>query len=69
MADVPDILHEADVREVIQDEIEETVGATGAAIANPASPGGSYVQAEVVALRTTIVAMLDVMRANGIIAP
>lgn len=32
MSDVPDILHESDVREVIQDEIEGSVGATGAAI-------------------------------------
>lgn len=40
----------------------------GAAIADPASPGAGYVQAEVVALRTAIVAILAALRSNGTIA-
>lgn len=34
MSDVPNILHEEDVREVIQDEIETSVGLDQTAIAN-----------------------------------
>lgn len=64
------ILHEEDVEESVLSELEESgeVGYTNTAIANPASPGASYVQAEVVALRTAIVAILDVLRANGLVA-
>lgn len=40
----------------------------GAAISDPASPGASYVQAEVVALRTAIVGILAALRSAGIIA-
>ena len=42
----------------------EKVGGT---IADPASPGSSYVQAEVVALRTALVAILDKLRESGLI--
>jgi hypothetical protein len=64
------ILHEEDVEATVADHLEESgqVGFTHAAIATPASPGASYVQAEVVALRTAIAAMLVVMRENGLIA-
>ena len=34
MSDIPNILHEEDVREVIQDEIETSVGLDQTAIAN-----------------------------------
>lgn len=37
-------------------------------IATPASPGGAYVQAEVVALRTAIASILTALRSAGIIA-
>lgn len=40
----------------------------GAAIPDPASPGATYVQAEVVALRTALVAVLAALRSRGIIA-
>lgn len=42
--------------------------AHGPVIADPASPGAAYVQAEVVALRTAIVAILAALRSNGTIA-
>jgi len=68
--DQGNILHEEDVEDSVREDLEEegNVAYTHAAIANPASPGGSYVQAEVVALRTTIVAILDVLRENGLVA-
>jgi hypothetical protein len=59
------ILHQDAVEEVIADHLEDS--STQAAIADPASPGASYVQAEVVALRTAIVGMLGVMRDAGLI--
>ena len=40
----------------------------GAAIANPASPGGAYVQAEAVGVRDAIVSILAALRSAGIIA-
>lgn len=69
------ILHEADVRDVIQDEIEDTVGATGAAIANAsvahalnATFSDTEVEAALNALGAKINSILDVLRTNGIIA-
>ena len=69
------ILHETDVREVIQDEIEETVGATGEAINNAsvahalnASFSDTEVEAALNALGTKINSILAVLRTNGIIA-
>lgn len=69
------ILHETDVREVIQDEIEETVGATGEAITNAsvahalnASFSDTEVEAALNALGTKINSILAVLRTNGIIA-
>ena len=64
------ILHEEAVEDTVTAHLEEEgqVGFTGAAIANPTSPGASYVQAEAVSNRTAIVAILDVLRANGLIA-
>lgn len=59
------IEHQDDVEEVIADHIE---GASAqGAIATPASPGATYVQAEVVALRTAIAAILVALRDVGII--
>lgn len=40
---------------------------THAAIANPASPGGGYVQAEAVAVRDALVSVLEVLRDAGLI--
>jgi hypothetical protein len=37
-------------------------------VSDPASPGGAYVQAEVVALRTAIVAILACLRSAGLMA-
>ena len=59
------VLNQDAIEDVIDERLEDV--STQAAIANPASPGASYVQAEVVALRTTIVAMLGVMRDAGLI--
>jgi len=63
------VLHEVDVEKVIQSEIEATVGKTGLAIADVASPGAAYVQAEAVAVRDALNSVLAVLRTNGIIAP
>lgn len=63
------VTHQDAHEDLIDDVIEAGVGKTGAAIATPASPGASYVQAEVVALRTAIASILAVLRTNGIIAP
>ena len=75
MSDVPDILHEEDVREVIQDEIEGSVGMTGDAIANAsvahalnATFSDTEVETALNALGGKVNAILDVLRANGIIA-
>lgn len=40
----------------------------GAAITNPASPGGTYTQAEAVAVRDAVIAILAALRSRGIIA-
>lgn len=40
----------------------------GAAIANPASPSAAYTQAEAVAVRDAVVAILAALRSRGIIA-
>lgn len=77
MPDTPDvsILHEADVREVIQDEIEDTVGATGGAITNASTAhalnatfSDTEVETALNALGTKINSILAVLRTNGIIA-
>lgn len=77
MPDMPDvnILHEQDVREVIQDEIEDTVGHTGSVIADAsvahalnASFSDTEVEAALNALGTKINSILAVLRTNGIIA-
>jgi hypothetical protein len=64
------ILHETDTEASVREDLERSgqVGYTNEEIADPASPGASYVQAEVVALRTAIVAILEVLRANGLVA-
>ena len=77
MPDTPDvnILHEQDVREVIQEEIEDTVGATGAAITDAsvahalnATFSDTEVEAALNALGGKINSILAVLRTNGIIA-
>lgn len=52
--------HEAEVDAAVDDQLART--STHAFIADPASPGASYVQAEVVALRTAIVGILAILK-------
>ena len=52
--------HEADVDEAIDAQMRRT--SDRAAVADPASPGASYVQAEAVAVRDAVVTILDVLR-------
>lgn len=52
--------HEANVDEAIDAQMERT--STHAAIANPGSPGATYVQAEAVAVRDALVSVLEVLR-------
>lgn len=40
----------------------------GAAVADPASPSAAYAQAEAVAVRNAVVAILAALRSRGIIA-
>jgi hypothetical protein len=48
---------------------EDTSSPThGAGIANPASPGATYVQAEAVAVRDAVVSILAALRSAGTIA-
>lgn len=47
-------------REMVDDALAAT--STHAAIADPASPGGSYNQAEMVAIRNALVSVLEVLR-------
>lgn len=54
--------HEAVTAEQLDGVLDENV-----AIATPASPGSSYSQAEVVALRTAIASILVALRNSGII--
>lgn len=61
------ILHQDDVEAVIEAEIESGVGENQEAIANLASPGSTYSQAEAVAARDKINAILVVLRNAGII--
>ena len=62
-----DTVPHQELHEGVVDERLDGVTAENEAIADPASPGASYVQAEVVALRTSIVAILDALRSSGII--
>ena len=71
--------HEANVDEAIDDQMKRTsthaaiADVTATAISDAASPGSSYVQAEVVALRTELVALnarlvLAVTALNGVLS-
>ena len=62
-----DTVPHQELHEGVVDERLDGVTAENEAIADPASPGASYVQAEVVALRTSIVSILDALRSSGII--
>lgn len=57
--------HEANVADAIDDQMERT--SSHAAIADVASPGSSYVQAEHVAMRNAINDILEVLRDAGLI--
>lgn len=69
------ILHQEDVEKVIDERIaahdpssaDNLVEKVGGTIAVPASPGGSYVQAEVVALRTAIAEIIGKLEDSGLI--
>lgn len=61
------ILHQDDVESVIEATIEEGVGQDQAAIADLASPGATYSQAEAVAARNKINAILAALRTAGMI--
>jgi hypothetical protein len=52
--------HEGAVDDAIDAEMRRT--STHVAIADPASPGAAYVQAEAVAVRDAVVAILAVLR-------
>jgi hypothetical protein len=47
------ILHEEDVRAVIEEEITEEI-ASGATVVSPTAPSGTYVQAEAVSAKDAI---------------
>lgn len=69
------VLHQEDVEKVVDQRLEdfEVTGSSdfvekvGGTIADPSSPGSSYVQAEVVALRTAIVSIIGKLEASGLI--
>lgn len=67
----PDILHEEDVRGVIEDEIEKGVGADQADIADlvAITGGESPTEAEHNAVVTKVNAILDALRTAGILVP
>lgn len=74
MSDVPNILHEEDVREVIQDEIENSVGLDQTAIANAsvahalnATFSDTEVEAALNALGGKINAVIAALVAAGIL--
>lgn len=74
MSDTPDILHEQDVRDVIQNEIEETVGHTREAITDAsvahalnATFSDTEVETALNALGTKLNLVLNVLRLNGLI--
>lgn len=74
MSDVPNILHEEDVREVIQDEIETSVGLDQTAIANAsvahalnASFSDTEVEAALNALGGKVNAIIAALVAAGIL--
>jgi hypothetical protein len=60
------VLHQREHEAVIGERLDG-VTAENVAIATPASPGATYVQAEVVALRTAIASILTALRNSGII--
>lgn len=81
MSDIPnederdvDILHEDDVRAVIQDEIEETVGITNDSISDATTAhalnstfSDTEVESALDSLGTTVNEILEVLRTNGLI--
>lgn len=74
MSDVPNILHEEDVREVIQDEIETSVGLDQTAIANAsvahalnATFSDTEVEAALNALGGKVNALIAALVAAGIL--
>lgn len=74
MSDIPNILHEEDVREVIQDEIETSVGLDQTAIANAsvahalnATFSDTEVEAALNALGGKVNALIAALVAAGIL--
>ena len=68
--DDDNILHETDVEDSVLEELEKVgqAGHTGAHINDPTAPGSSYLQAEAASSRAAIVAILDILEANGLMA-
>jgi hypothetical protein len=62
-----DILHQDDVEQVIDEVIEAGIGENQSAIADLAAPSPTYVEAESLAARNKINAILGVLRNAGII--
>lgn len=60
------ILHQGDTEAVTNEQLDGQI-AENVAITTPASPGATYVQAEVVALRTAIASILTALRNSKII--
>lgn len=59
------VLHEDEVKEVVDEQLEDT--STHAAIADVAAPSAGYVQAEAQATVTALNGALQVLRDSGLI--
>lgn len=71
MANDDTILHEDDVKDVIDAEVGVLDDAyatkhTGTTIASPTAPGSSYVQAEMASLKTAIDSIRAALTASGV---
>ncbi len=71
MANDDTILHQTDVEEVIDAQIDEADDAyatkhTGTTIAAPTAPGSSYSQAEAASMKTAVDAIRAALTASGV---
>jgi hypothetical protein len=64
--DTDDIVNQGATEGVVNEQLDGQL-AENVAISTPASPGATYVQAEVVALRTAIASILTALRNSKII--
>ena len=67
MSDVPEILHEEDVREVIDDEIQEVLG-SDVVLNDPSSPTETYDTSFQSQLVLSIQAINQVLRDAGLVS-